>query len=96
MANKLAPLVTGISPAEGPPGTTVKIRGENLGKDSKDLIGETFSLTNRPTWLNPKPGLLRFWPKKFFERRRGSGGILLQKILKIGVLRLAVNAFPTF
>ena len=25
------PSVSGISPAEGPPGTIVKIRGENLG-----------------------------------------------------------------
>ena len=34
------PLVTGISPKEGPPGTRVTIRGENLGSDEKDLIGE--------------------------------------------------------
>lgn len=34
-----APSVSGISPAEGPPGTTVKIRGENLGVGSKDIIG---------------------------------------------------------
>lgn len=33
-----APSVSGISPAEGPPGTTVKIRGENLGVGSKDII----------------------------------------------------------
>lgn len=33
------PLVTGVSPKEGPPGTRITIRGENLGKDSKDLIG---------------------------------------------------------
>lgn len=32
-----APIVTGISPAEGPPGTIVKIRGENLGTSAKDL-----------------------------------------------------------
>ena len=32
------PLVTGISPKEGFPGTKVIIRGENLGKDENDLI----------------------------------------------------------
>lgn len=34
-----APIVTGISPKEGPPGTRVTIRGENLGKSPQDLIG---------------------------------------------------------
>ena len=38
--SKLSPVVTGISPAEGPPGTKVKIRGENLGKKEDDLLGE--------------------------------------------------------
>lgn len=33
------PLVTGVSPKEGPPGTRVTIRGENLGNDPRDLIG---------------------------------------------------------
>ncbi|KAL4222023.1 Exocyst complex component 2 [Mactra antiquata] len=33
------PLVTGVSPKEGPPGTRITIRGENLGRDLKDLIG---------------------------------------------------------
>ena len=33
------PVVTGISPAEGPPGTKVIIRGENLGLDAKDVVG---------------------------------------------------------
>lgn len=33
------PVVTGISPAEGPPGTKVKIRGENLGRNAEDLLG---------------------------------------------------------
>ena len=32
------PLVTGISPKDGFPGTKVIIRGENLGKDENDLI----------------------------------------------------------
>lgn len=33
------PLVTGVSPKEGPPGTRITIRGENLGYDINDLIG---------------------------------------------------------
>jgi len=39
MVKGAAPVVTGISPAEGPPGTIVKIRGENLGASAKDLKG---------------------------------------------------------
>lgn len=33
-----APLVTGISPKEGPPGTKITIRGEHLGTKANDLI----------------------------------------------------------
>ena len=57
-----------------------------------------------PTWLNPEPG--GYGPKNFSSRAgarkifwtlyRGVWGILPQKILKISVLRLAENAFPTF
>ncbi|CAK9298493.1 unnamed protein product [Gordionus sp. m RMFG-2023] len=32
------PMVTGISPKEGPPGTKIAIRGENLGNNARDLI----------------------------------------------------------
>lgn len=35
-----SPAVTGISPKEGPPGTRVTIRGENLGKKPQDLISK--------------------------------------------------------
>lgn len=31
------PVVTGISPKEGPPGTRVTIRGEHLGINSNDI-----------------------------------------------------------
>lgn len=34
------PVVTGISPKEGPPGTRVTVRGEFLGNRSQDLIGK--------------------------------------------------------
>lgn len=33
-----SPVVTGISPKEGPPGTRVIIRGENLGFSPNDII----------------------------------------------------------
>ncbi|XP_058058990.1 exocyst complex component 2 [Anopheles bellator] len=36
-----SPVVTGISPKEGPPGTRVTIRGEFLGNKSTDLVGLT-------------------------------------------------------
>lgn len=39
MTDEKKPTVTGISPAEGPPGTIVKIRGENLGYNEKDILG---------------------------------------------------------
>lgn len=35
------PKVTGLSPVEGPPGTKVTIRGENLGLDQNDLLNVT-------------------------------------------------------
>lgn len=34
------PVVTGISPKDGPPGTRVTIRGEFLGKKQSDIIGK--------------------------------------------------------
>nr|XP_023022943.1 exocyst complex component 2 [Leptinotarsa decemlineata] len=35
------PVVTGLSPNEGPPGTKIKIRGEHFGTQPSDLIGLT-------------------------------------------------------
>ncbi|XP_001654115.2 exocyst complex component 2 [Aedes aegypti] len=35
------PVVTGLSPKEGPPGTRVTIRGEYLGSKASDLVGLT-------------------------------------------------------
>lgn len=34
------PVVTGLSPKEGPPGTKITIRGEHLGSSARDLIGK--------------------------------------------------------
>ena len=40
MARRNTPQVTGISPKEGPPGTQIIIRGENLGISANDVIGK--------------------------------------------------------
>lgn len=34
------PVVTGLSPKEGPPGTKITIRGEYLGNNARDLNGK--------------------------------------------------------
>jgi exocyst complex component 2 len=39
MPGKPPPVVTGISPKEGKPGTKVVIRGEHFGSRPADLIG---------------------------------------------------------
>ena len=34
-----SPVVSGVSPNEGPSGTKLTIRGENLGESLKDIVG---------------------------------------------------------
>lgn len=38
MSKGAIPIVNGVSPHQGVPGTQIKIRGENLGLDSNDLL----------------------------------------------------------
>jgi len=56
MSAKVAPVVTGISPREGPPGTRVTIRGENFGESAADLqnlaiCGKNCTMTAE--WISP-------------------------------------------
>lgn len=38
MSKGAIPIVSGVSPYQGVPGTQIKIRGENLGLDANDLL----------------------------------------------------------
>ena len=40
------PVVSGVSPNEGPPGTRLTIRGENLGDSLKDVMGVSTAARN--------------------------------------------------
>lgn len=56
------PLVTGISPKEGAPGTKVTIRGENLGKSHSDLLGVSICGVDcllTADWISPNKILAR-------------------------------------
>lgn len=44
------PVVTGLSPKEGPPGTKVTIRGEFLGAKANDLVG-VYKFANQFLWI---------------------------------------------
>jgi exocyst complex component 2 len=56
------PLVTGISPKEGNPGTKVTIRGERLGRSYKDLVGLSIcgvDIVLTAEWVSPNKILAR-------------------------------------
>lgn len=46
-----SPVVSGVSPNEGPPGTRLTIRGENLGDSLKDIMGVSPSVTLNPAYV---------------------------------------------
>ncbi|XP_033207130.1 exocyst complex component 2 [Belonocnema kinseyi] len=61
------PVVTGISPKEGPPGTRVTVRGEFLGTKSQDLIGLTICGCDcllSAEWKTPNKIIARTGPCK--------------------------------
>lgn len=61
------PIVTGISPKEGPPGTRVTLRGEFLGTSPTDLIGLTICGCDcqlSAEWKSPNKIIARSGPGK--------------------------------
>lgn len=76
-----APVVNGISPKEGPPGTRVTIRGQHLGKTPNDLIGLTICGSDcllSAEWKSPNKVIARSGPGKGRGEIivvTGSGGI---------------------
>lgn len=69
-----APVVTGISPKEGPPGTKVTIRGENFGQRSTDLLSVIIcncDCTLSAEWKSPNKIIARSGPDK------GKGDIII-------------------
>ncbi|XP_015114591.1 exocyst complex component 2 [Diachasma alloeum] len=61
------PVVTGISPKEGPPGTRVTVRGEFLGNRVQDLIGLTICGCDcllSAEWKSPNKIIARSGPCK--------------------------------
>lgn len=68
------PLVTGVSPKEGPPGIRITIRGENLGLDPRDLIGLKIcgmDCTLFAEWKSPSKIVARTGPGK------GTGDVIV-------------------
>nr|QEI22742.1 Sec5 [Artemia sinica] len=64
------PIVTGVSPIEGAPGTKVIIRGENLGTGQKDLIGLTICNHDcllSAEWHSPNKLIARSGPSYITE-----------------------------
>ncbi|KAK0158108.1 hypothetical protein PV328_009154 [Microctonus aethiopoides] len=61
------PVVTGISPKEGPPGTRVTLRGEFLGSKAQDLVGLTICGCDcllSAEWKSPNKIIARSGPGK--------------------------------
>ncbi|XP_055702547.1 exocyst complex component 2 [Phlebotomus papatasi] len=68
------PVVTGLSPKEGPPGTRVTIRGEFLGSKPSDLVGLTICGCDcllSAEWKSPNKIIARTGPAK------GKGDIIV-------------------
>lgn len=68
------PIVTGISPKEGPPGTRIIIRGENFGQKSSDLISVVIcecDCTLSTEWKSSNKIIARSGPEK------GKGNIIV-------------------
>uniref|UniRef100_A0A915Q7Q4 Exocyst complex component 2 n=1 Tax=Setaria digitata TaxID=48799 RepID=A0A915Q7Q4_9BILA len=71
----LRPLITGLSPKEGVPGTQIKIRGENLGRSQSDLVALSICGTDclmSAKWKSPSLIIARIG-----QAKRGVGEVVL-------------------
>ncbi|MCP9258027.1 Exocyst complex component 2 [Dirofilaria immitis] len=71
----LRPLITGLSPKEGVPGTQIKIRGENLGRNQSDLVALSICGTDclmSAKWKSPSLIIARIG-----QAKRGVGEVVL-------------------
>ncbi|VDM95149.1 unnamed protein product [Thelazia callipaeda] len=71
----LRPLITGLSPKEGVPGTQIKIRGENLGKSQSDIVALSICGTDcimSAKWKSPSLIIARVG-----QAKRGVGEVVL-------------------
>ena len=62
MMVRSAPRVTGLSPKEGPPGTRIIVRGENLGTSAHDLLSVSIcgvECVFQAEWQSPSKILCR-------------------------------------
>ncbi|XP_028398981.1 exocyst complex component 2-like isoform X2 [Dendronephthya gigantea] len=86
------PVVTGISPKEGKPGTKVIIRGENFGARASDLIGLTICGVNcllSAEWKSPSKVIART------GQGDGKGNVILKtKAGGVGTCTVQFNAIP--
>ncbi|VDM45172.1 unnamed protein product [Toxocara canis] len=71
----LRPVITGLSPKEGVPGTQIKIRGENLGTGQSDLVALSICGTDclmSAKWKSPSLIVARVG-----QAKRGVGEIII-------------------
>ncbi|CAG9534496.1 unnamed protein product [Cercopithifilaria johnstoni] len=69
------PLITGLSPKEGVPGTQIKIRGEHLGRNQSDLVSLSICGTDcliSAKWKSPSLIIARVG-----QAKRGVGEVVL-------------------
>uniref|UniRef100_A0A1A9V874 Exocyst complex component 2 n=1 Tax=Glossina austeni TaxID=7395 RepID=A0A1A9V874_GLOAU len=86
------PVVTGLSPKEGPPGTRVIIRGEFLGTKATDLLGLKicgFDCLLSAEWVSPNKIIARTGPAKgigdiIVTTRSGGEGISAVQFRALG------------
>ncbi|EFO21482.2 hypothetical protein LOAG_07007 [Loa loa] len=71
----LRPLITGLSPKEGVPGTQIKIRGENLGRSQSDMIA--LSICGTDCLMSAKWKSSSLIIARIGQAKRGVGEVVL-------------------